>query len=115
GHAWLVGQICDACVYSRAGVYSFADVWQSPLLAQTAAAVFTYRFGEAANEILLAGADYSGADLQRRVGALIVAERDQVLPAALKVAESWAELPHATLSAWKKQTAATLQERIRNL
>ena len=46
---------------------------------------------------------------------MIVAEQDQVLPAALKVAESWAKLPRAVLAAWKKHTATTLQEKIRSL
>src|SRR6266508_1765833 len=116
GPAWLVSQFCDACVYSRTGVYSSANIGQSPALAQTAAAIFAHRFGgEAASEILLTGADYSGVDLRRRVGALIVAEQDQVLPAALKVAEYWAKLPRGVLAAWKKQTATTLREKIRNL
>ena len=73
GGAWLVGQFCDACVYDRTGMYSSANIGQSPALAQTAAAIFAQRFGgEAASEILLTGADYSGADLQQRVSALIV-------------------------------------------
>jgi len=116
GLAWLVSQFCDACVYSQTGVYSSTNIGHSPVLAQTAAAIFAHRFGgEAANEILLTGADYSGADLQRRVGALIVAEQDQVLPAALKVAEFWARLPRGVLAAWKKHTATILQEKIRSL
>src|SRR5262245_31167826 len=86
GAAWLVSQSCDACVYSRTGVYSSGDIGQSPVLAQTAAAIFTHRFGaDAGKEILLAGVDYSGVDLQRRVGALIVTERDQALPTAVQV------------------------------
>src|SRR5262249_27973296 len=94
GPACLVSHFCAACVYSQTGVYSSANIVQSPVLAQTATAIFAHRFGgEAANEILLTGADYSGIDLQRRVGALIVAEQDQVLPAALNVAESWAKMP----------------------
>src|SRR5262249_24595320 len=77
GAAWLVSQFCDACVYSRMGVYSSANIGQSPALAQTAAAIFAHRFGgEAAGEILLTGADYSGVDLQRRVGALMLEEQD---------------------------------------
>jgi polyketide biosynthesis enoyl-CoA hydratase PksI len=97
-------------------VYSSAAIGQSPALAQTAAAIFAQRFGgEATNEILLTGAEYSGADLQRRVGALIVAEQDQVLPSALKVAECWARLPRGVLAAWKKHTARTLREKLRSL
>src|SRR5262249_10881754 len=49
------------------------------------------------------------------VGALIVAARDEALPAAVQVAEVWAKLPRATLAAWKRHTATTLREKIRNL
>ena len=116
GHAWLIGQLCDGCVYSQTGVYSSADIGQSPAFAQTAAAIFTHRFGnDAGKEILLTGADYSGVDLHQRLGALIVTERDQALTTAVQVAASWARLPWATLAAWKKHTATTLQEKIRNL
>ncbi|HYK00423.1 MAG TPA: SDR family NAD(P)-dependent oxidoreductase [Thermoanaerobaculia bacterium] len=103
GDAWLIGQFCDAAVYSNTGVYSAAGI------AQTAAPIFARRFGgTAAKEILFTGADYTGIELQERTGTLLVAERDQVVPAALKVAESWSKLPSATLAAWKKQTAAAL-------
>lgn len=114
GNAWLVSQFCDASVYTKTGVYSSATVSQS--LAQTAVAVFAHRVGgEAANEILLTGAEYSGADLQQHLGVSSVAKADQVLPAAVQLAESWAGLPRATLAAWKKQTAKTLQDKVRNL
>ena len=116
GTAWLIGQCCDACVYSHTGVYSSAGLAHSPVLAQTAAAVFTHRFGSGAGkEILLTGADYSGADLKQRVGTLRVAAHDQVLSAAIHVATSWATLPPATVAAWKRHTATTLQQRIRHL
>jgi len=116
GHAWLIGQLCDGCVYSRTGVYSSADIAHSPGLAHTAAAIFMHRFGAAAGaEIVLTGADYSGDDLRQRVGELIVTERDQALPTAVQVATSWAKLPRAALAAWKKHTATTLREKIRNL
>jgi len=56
--------------------------------------IFTHRFGNpAGKEILLTGADYSGVDLQQRVGALLVAEHDQVLPTAVQVAESGPSCP----------------------
>ena len=103
GDAWLISQFCDACVYSATGVYSAADV------SRAAAPIFTRRLGgTAASEILFTGADYSGIDLGERTGTSIVAEQDQVVPAALKVAESWSKLPRATLTSWKKQTAAML-------
>src|SRR5207249_1734667 len=116
GIAWLLSQFCDACVYSQASVYSSASIPQSPALAQTAAGIFTHRFGnDAGREILLSGADYRGVDLQQRVGTLIVEEHDHVLAAAVKVAESWARLPRATLASWKKYTATTIEEKRRRL
>jgi len=116
GNAWLIAQLCDASVYSRQGVYSSAGIGQSHLLAQMAAAVFAHRFGnEAANEILLTGAEYSGADLEQRVGALSVAETDHVLPAAVQAAACWARLPRTNLAAWKRHSATRLQEKILSL
>ncbi len=112
GNAWLVAQFCDAVVYSQTGVYSTVNL--GPGHAQTAAAVFAYRFGnEAAREILLTGADYSGVELRKRVGAIGVAEHDLVLPAAMRVAGYWATFPMATLAAWKQHTAAILHAKVR--
>jgi len=109
GNAWLIAQFCDACVYSRDGVYSAANFSQS----QTAAAVFAHRLGnEAANEILLTGADYSGGNLQQRACVLRVAERDHVMAAAVDIAARWVVLPRITLAAWKNHTAITLRQKI---
>ena len=111
GVAWLVSQFCDACVYSRTGVYSSATIGDPELL-QTAAAVFAHRFGHAASrEILLTAADYSGMDLEQRVGTLLVAEQDDVLSSAAGVAERWAKRPRATLVVSKKYMTATLEKR----
>ena len=116
GNAWLLGQMCDACVYSRTGMYSAADIGNSAVVTQMAAVVFRQRLGSTAGkEILMTGAEYSGADLERRVGAVLVAEQDQVLSTAIGVAELWAKMPKTTLAAWKKHTAATLEERRRSL
>src|SRR5579864_950131 len=87
GNAWLLSQLCDACVYNRTGMYSAASIGTSPVLTQMAAVIFRHRLGSTAGrEVLLSGADYSGADLERRVGALQVAELDQVFSTALRVA-----------------------------
>ena len=108
GNAWLLSQYCDARVYDTTGVYSAASI--GPALAQAAAAVFTHRFGqEAASEILLTGADYSGAELGQR-GASFVEDSDQVLPAAMKLASMWAKLPRATVAGQKKRLPLSLQE-----
>ncbi|MBZ5526229.1 MAG: SDR family NAD(P)-dependent oxidoreductase [Acidobacteriia bacterium] len=116
GAAWLTSQFCDGCVYSQTGVYSAAALGEDAVVEQTASAIFMHRLGrDAGKEILLSGAEYSGADLQRRTGALQVAEHDQVLAAALRVAEFWTRLPRATLVDWKKHSAATIEEKIRRL
>src|SRR5260370_681230 len=73
GYAWLMSQFCDACVYSQTGVYGAATLGQSRALATAAAATFIYRLGKTAGQaILLTGADYSGAELEQRIGALTV-------------------------------------------
>ncbi|MCU1245529.1 MAG: hypothetical protein JWN02_1439, partial [Acidobacteria bacterium] len=111
GGAWLVSQFCDASVYSSSGVYSSARIGQRPLLAQMAANAFAHQFGgAAASEILLTGADYSGAELLQRVGSLTVVAREHVLSAAGEAATSWARWPRTALAAWKRQVAAVLQE-----
>jgi acyl transferase domain-containing protein/enoyl-CoA hydratase/carnithine racemase/aryl carrier-like protein len=116
GQAWLISQMCDASVYSQTGVYCAARMGAGPVVAQTATALFTHRLGNSAGkEILLSGGNYSGADLQQRVGGLMVTEQDQVLPTAISVAACWAKLPRATLAAWKKYTATILQEKIGRL
>jgi acyl transferase domain-containing protein/enoyl-CoA hydratase/carnithine racemase/acyl carrier protein len=116
GLAWLIAQFCDACVYSRTGVYSCRTSGQTPALARAAVAVFTHRFGnEAGREILLTGAEYLGTDLQQRIGPLLVTAREEVLPTAIEVAASWTTLPRATLAAWKQQAAITLREKIQSL
>ncbi len=110
GNAWLTAQFCHAVVYSRQGIYSAAGI------GQTAPAVFAHRFGyAAAREILLTGADYSGSALQQRVGALTVADHDQVLSTAVRVAASWTRMASTTLAAWTKETAATIESRICDL
>jgi acyl transferase domain-containing protein/enoyl-CoA hydratase/carnithine racemase/acyl carrier protein len=113
GDAWLAAQFCDASVYSRTGAYSAARIGECTMPARKAAAIFPYRFGtDAGKEILLTGGVYSGDELRRRAGAIIVADQDRVLSAAIELARSWARLPRHVLSSWKKHTAATIEERI---
>ena len=84
GNAWLVAQFCDAAVYAEQGVYSAAQVDDG-----AAFAAFARRFGAAAaREILLTGADYSGADLRRRAGTVLAVDQARVLPIAAAVASA---------------------------
>ncbi|MCU1246038.1 MAG: hypothetical protein JWN02_1948, partial [Acidobacteria bacterium] len=102
-----------ASVYSRTGVYSSAGLTQSPRLAQIAATIFPRRFGKVAGkEILLTGADYSGVDLQRRIGTLLVADQESVLSAAVQLAVTWSKLPRETLAAWKRERAAAWRQKM---
>ncbi|MGZ5445522.1 MAG: SDR family NAD(P)-dependent oxidoreductase [Thermoanaerobaculia bacterium] len=115
GNAWLLAQFCEAAVYSRQGVYATADTAHNPLLARMAVAFFTHRLGSAATpEILLTGADYSGAELGQRIGFTTIAEREDVVPTAMRLAKWWATaMPRAAWATSKKQTAAVLQEALR--
>jgi acyl transferase domain-containing protein/enoyl-CoA hydratase/carnithine racemase/acyl carrier protein len=116
GRAWLMGQLCDVCVYNEKGVYSAAGMGVSELLGQTTTVLFKRRLGDSAGrEILGSGADYSGMDLRQRAGTLLVAECDQVVPMAIRVAQGWAKLPCRTLAAWKKQAAMSLGEKTASL
>jgi acyl transferase domain-containing protein/enoyl-CoA hydratase/carnithine racemase/NAD(P)-dependent dehydrogenase (short-subunit alcohol dehydrogenase family)/acyl carrier protein/SAM-dependent methyltransferase len=113
GNAWLVSQFCHATLHSRTGAYSSAGI--GPALVQTAAAVFAHRFGsDAAREILLTGADYSGVELRQRAVAL-TEEHDRVVSAAIQLAASLATLPRTTLAEWQQHTATILRETTRGL
>jgi acyl transferase domain-containing protein/enoyl-CoA hydratase/carnithine racemase len=103
GNAWLAAQLCDAVVYSKQGRYSAAGI------SAGAAMLFAHRLGSEANEIVLTGADYSGAELQQRIAAVTVVDSEAVLPTASDMAASWARLPRAALAAWKKRSASALK------
>ncbi|MBV9493621.1 MAG: SDR family NAD(P)-dependent oxidoreductase, partial [Acidobacteria bacterium] len=81
GHALLVAQLCDARVYDRNGLYSTANMDGTLLGA----------------EILLTGADYSGAELHQRGAVAFAEESDDVLPAAMKLAAAWTRLPRTAI------------------
>ncbi|MBV9493034.1 MAG: SDR family NAD(P)-dependent oxidoreductase, partial [Acidobacteria bacterium] len=99
GSAWLASLLADACVYSADGNHSAAGLGASPL----AASVFEHRFGDVfGREILLAGSSWRTADLAERVGTLLVAAPDQVVDAAVEVAEKLARLPRIPRTAWKR-------------
>ena len=113
GFAWLIAQFFDACIYNRDGRYSLTDAAGEFALADEATAVFPLRFGEYfGKELLLTGAEYSGAELQRCVGALSVHENDQVLSAALRLAGAWSSLHFDAMSSWKRHMATTLRDRL---
>jgi enoyl-CoA hydratase/carnithine racemase len=91
GNAWLLAQLCDAVVYDRQGLYSAAGVTQT--------APFARRLGvDAASELVLTGADYSGSELEQRVAGLTVTDRDRVRSTAIELAVSAVKLPRLTLA-----------------
>ncbi|ELR72060.1 Long-chain-fatty-acid--CoA ligase [Fulvivirga imtechensis AK7] len=113
---WLLGQFCDGCVYSKAAHYSAIDIIPNAKLASIAAMIFAYRFGDSAGkEILLSGADYTGLDLKQRTRTLAVADKDQALATALKIASSWAEWSASVLAGWKQYNATSIREKMSNL
>ncbi|HET8773435.1 MAG TPA: SDR family NAD(P)-dependent oxidoreductase, partial [Thermoanaerobaculia bacterium] len=84
GNAWLVAQFCDAAVYAEQSLSSAAQIDDG-----AAFAAFARRFGAApAREILLTGADYSGAELRQRAGTVLAVDRALVLSTAAGLASS---------------------------
>lgn len=107
GNTWLLSLLCDACVYSREGAYSATGVEESGV----AADVFRHRFGlDVASEILLTCVEYSGADLQRRVGGVTVVEHDRVLSKAMELAASCESLPRTTVAGWKERNRLKVEQ-----
>ncbi|WP_185113962.1 SDR family NAD(P)-dependent oxidoreductase [Fulvivirga imtechensis] len=116
GRAWFFSQFCEACIYNVEGRYSIGDIRQSPELAQQAVMIFQHRFGNYfGKEILLAGTEYSGRELQQRAGNLNIAEQGEGLSAALQLAASWTKLPSDTLMSWKKQRALSIKQKVEEL
>ncbi|HET8798630.1 MAG TPA: polyketide synthase, partial [Thermoanaerobaculia bacterium] len=116
GNAWLAAQLCDAAVYSRAGLYSAAGIAERPQIAPLAVSAFWQRLTrEAAGEILLSGGEYAGATLETRLPWLIAADRNDVLSSAIGIAASWAAIPRPALADWKRQTAVAWNEAQRTL
>ena len=116
GHSWFISQFCDACIYDTEGRYTMRDIRQRSSLAQQAAMIFPYRFDNYfGKEILLAGNEYSGLELQQRTGTLIIAEKGGGLSAALQLASSWAKLPMDAVVSWKKQRTSCILDKISEL
>jgi len=113
GLAWLISQFCDACIYSRKGSYSFDGALVGARRTQEAALVFSSRWGDTfAEEIVLTGNEYIGAELQRRAGPIAVVEPDQVLSVGLKLADGWAAASRDALLAWKRHNTADIKQRL---
>jgi acyl transferase domain-containing protein/enoyl-CoA hydratase/carnithine racemase/acyl carrier protein/GNAT superfamily N-acetyltransferase len=113
GFGLLTGQFFDACIYNKDGRYSLTGAGGEFAGADEAMAVFPLRFGEYfGKELLLTGAEYSGAELQRRVGALSVYEHDQVLAVALRLAGEWSSLRVDAIGSWKRHMTAMLRDRV---
>ncbi|WP_129645083.1 GNAT family N-acetyltransferase [Peristeroidobacter agariperforans] len=113
GFAWLTSQFFDACIYNKDGRYSLTDASGEFAMADEAAAVFPLRFGDYfGKELLLTGGEYTGAELQRRVGALTVGEHDQVLSVALRLAGEWSSLRVDAIGSWKRHMSALLRDRL---
>lgn len=113
GFAWLTSQFFDACIYNQDGRYSLVDAGGEFAMADEAATAFPLRFGDYfGKELLLTGAEYTGAELQRRVGALSVVAHDQVLSTALRLASEWSSLRLDAVCSWKRHMAAMFRDRL---
>ena len=112
GLGLLASQFFDACVYCTESGYSFDDTVAGLPVEREAAVMFPLRFGDClGREIVLTGAEYSGADLQRRAGAVAIAARDSVLPEALKIAREWTRRPREEVVAWKRRMTSLIRAR----
>jgi len=116
GSGWLVAQACDRAVYQSDGRYEAGSLLQGAELAGLAAHLFSCRLGgNAAREILLSGAAYSGEALRRLAGAVQVAAEGEGIALALRLAASWAAWPLSTIKAWKTHSARELGQGIESL
>ncbi|MCP5005799.1 MAG: polyketide synthase of type I, partial [Planctomycetes bacterium] len=116
GSAWLISLFCDACIYNEKGLYSYVDAGKTPVLSKEAAMIFSHRFGSyLGKEIMLTGAEYSGHELQQRVGTLKVADPGQVLSTALKLGKYWSGFPSDALFSWKKRMSLTIRKELKRL
>ena len=82
-------------------------------IASMAAMLFARRYGdEVAKEILFTGAEYSGTDLQRRLGGLRVAEPDQQHVDAIRLATDWSKRTRESLIRWKQSRTQALRAQL---
>ncbi|MCP5007838.1 MAG: hypothetical protein GY941_28465, partial [Planctomycetes bacterium] len=116
GSAWLLSLFCDACVYNEKGLYSYVNAGNAPLLTKEAAMMFSHRFGNyLGKEIMLTGAEYSGRELQQRVGTLQTSAPGQVLSTALALGKYWSGFPSDALFSWKKRMSLTIRKKLKRL
>ncbi|SAL32903.1 thiotemplate mechanism natural product synthetase [Caballeronia udeis] len=99
--AWFVGLGSDVCVYNGDGKYACEGWLRDGAIAQAAPAVLARHFGdEAAKRMLMNGATFSGVELRRRSGAIQVFEPQEVMPGALRLAETLVSFPVEALADW---------------
>ncbi|RYE39433.1 MAG: polyketide synthase of type I, partial [Sphingobacteriales bacterium] len=110
--AWIIGLFCDASVYNEKGSYAISNVSQSSEFSKSVAVIVPLRLGNFGKQILLSAAEYSGLALMQQVKTLKVVKKEQVLPAALKLADAWAKLPLASVQEWKHSQSLTIREKI---
>ncbi len=70
GETWLLGLCCDACVYSRDGIYTSGGLAERAAVGQLAAVLFAWRLGNLGKEALLTGGAYSGRRPRAACGSL---------------------------------------------
>ncbi|MCP5007589.1 MAG: hypothetical protein GY941_27190, partial [Planctomycetes bacterium] len=116
GSAWLISLFCDACIYNEKGLFSYRIAGKSPVLSKEAVMMFSYQFGSYfGKEIMLTGAEYSGCELQQRVGTLQTSAPGQVLSTALALGKYWSGFSSNALFSWKKRMSLAIQKKLKRL
>jgi acyl transferase domain-containing protein/enoyl-CoA hydratase/carnithine racemase/acyl carrier protein len=112
--SWYISLFCDVCIYSENGRYSFKLDKQNLMLAKDTAVIFLHRFGSyLGREILLTGKEYTGAELQQKLGFVKSAEQGQILDTALEIAKTFANQTVNELAAWKSETSLNILQKIK--
>lgn len=113
GAGLVFGLCADLVVLSRESVYTanFMNYGFTPGMGATC--ILPRKLGTAlAQEMLLSGGTFSGADLERRGVPFPVIPRREVLAHALMLATQLAEKPRACLTALKAHLVANIREEL---
>ncbi len=110
GAGWAMGMYADIALFSEESRYLSPYMGYGFTPGAGSTLMFPLRIGrDLARETLLTAQDYAGADLKARGLRQPVLPREDVLPAALALAQRIARQPRARLLALKQRWAAPLR------
>ncbi|TQV86002.1 SDR family NAD(P)-dependent oxidoreductase [Aliikangiella coralliicola] len=116
GVAWLMSLFCNTCIYHAQGCYTIDSIKERAEWLNHAAAIVTCRLGnQLGTEILFAGGEYSGVDLQQKLPSVKIAQPNQVAVEALQVARNWSLQPRPVLIERKKRDSLRIQQVLADL